>query len=164
MTFHPAGTTRRILAIALATLAGSACAQTPSAAERRAAELVSRMTLEEKAGQIQHRSAAIPRLGIPAYNRWNEGLHGVARTGEATVFPYNPGSPDFKDSTRFVDAKISYKWKPSVEFFVEGRNPGNATTSGSQGGFAGFAAGTPNLPDYSYAGRRIMVGVNFRTL
>jgi beta-glucosidase len=87
MTFHPAGATCRLLAIAFATLAGSACAQTPSAAERRAAQLVSHMTLEEKAGQIQHRSAAIPRLGIPAYNWWNEGLHGVARTGEATVFP-----------------------------------------------------------------------------
>jgi TonB-dependent receptor len=81
-----------------------------------------------------------------------------------TRFPYNPGSPNFKDSTRFVDAKISYKWKPNVEIFVEGRNLGNATTSSSQGAFAGFAAGTPNLLDYSYAGRRVMVGVNIRSL
>jgi TonB-dependent receptor len=79
-------------------------------------------------------------------------------------FPYNPGSPNFKDSTRFIDAKISYKWKPNVEFFIEGRNLGNATTSSSQGQFAGFSAGTPNLLDYSYAGRRIMIGVNLRTL
>jgi beta-glucosidase len=87
MTFHPAGARRRILAVGLAALAGSACAQAQSAAEERAAQLVQQMTLEEKAAQIQHRSAAIPRLGIPAYNWWNEGLHGVARTGEATVFP-----------------------------------------------------------------------------
>jgi TonB-dependent receptor len=81
-----------------------------------------------------------------------------------TRFPYNPGSPNFRDSTRFVDAKISYKWKRNVELFIEGRNLGNATTSNSQGAFAAFAAGTPNLLDYSYAGRRIMVGVNVRTL
>jgi beta-glucosidase len=89
MTFHPGGAKRRILAVGLATLAGSPYAQSPPAAsaEQRAATLVAQMTLEEKAGQIQHRAAAIPRLGIPGYNWWNEGLHGVARTGEATVFP-----------------------------------------------------------------------------
>lgn len=58
--------------------------QTP---EKRAADLVSRMTLEEKAGQIGHTAPAIPRLGVPEYNWWNEGLHGVARAGVATVFP-----------------------------------------------------------------------------
>jgi hypothetical protein len=41
---------------------------------------------------------------------------------------------------------------------------GNATTSNSQAGFAPFEAGTPNVLDYAYAGRRIMLGVNFRTL
>jgi TonB-dependent receptor len=82
----------------------------------------------------------------------------------ATRFPYNPGSPNFKDSTRFIDAKISYKWQPNIEFFLEGRNLGNATTSNSQGSYAPFADGTPNLLDYAYAGRRVMVGVNFRTL
>lgn len=55
--------------------------------ERRAADLVSRMTLEEKARQIGHDAPAIPRLGVPKYNWWNEGLHGVARAGFATVFP-----------------------------------------------------------------------------
>jgi beta-glucosidase len=45
------------------------------------------MTLEEKASQMQDVAPAIPRLGIPAYNWWNEGLHGVARSGNATVFP-----------------------------------------------------------------------------
>jgi TonB-dependent receptor len=78
--------------------------------------------------------------------------------------PYNPGSPNFTDATRFVDAKISYKWSPQVEFFIEGRNLGNATTSHSQGQFTPFSDGTPVLLDYAYAGRRIMVGVNFRSL
>ena len=54
--------------------------------ERRAADLVSRMTLEEKVLQMQSTAPAIPRLGVPAYNWWNEALHGVAQ-GRATVFP-----------------------------------------------------------------------------
>jgi len=54
--------------------------------ERRAADLVSRMTLEEKVLQMQSTAPAIPRLGLAAYNWWNEALHGVAQ-GRATVFP-----------------------------------------------------------------------------
>jgi beta-glucosidase len=54
--------------------------------ERRAADLVSRMSLEEKVLQMQSTAPAIPRLGVPAYNWWNEALHGVAQ-GRATVFP-----------------------------------------------------------------------------
>lgn len=55
--------------------------------EERAADLVSRMTLEEKAAQMQNDAPAIERLGVPAYDWWNEALHGVARAGGATVFP-----------------------------------------------------------------------------
>ncbi len=55
--------------------------------EKRAADLVSRMTLEEKVLQMQNSAPAIPRLNIPAYDWWNEALHGVARAGQATVFP-----------------------------------------------------------------------------
>lgn len=55
--------------------------------EERAADLVSRMTLEEKAAQMQNAAPAIERLGVPAYDWWNEALHGVARAGGATVFP-----------------------------------------------------------------------------
>jgi beta-glucosidase len=73
----------------------AAFAQQPSTApyqdpnlspERRAADIVSRMTLEEKALQMQSTAPAIERLGVPAYNWWNEALHGVAQ-GRATVFP-----------------------------------------------------------------------------
>jgi beta-glucosidase len=64
-------------------------------AEQRAADIVARMTLDEKVLQMQDGfsgpgepgSPAIPRLDIPAYDFWNEALHGVARAGEATVFP-----------------------------------------------------------------------------
>ena len=55
--------------------------------EQRVNDLVSRITLEEKVAQMQDVAPGIPRLSIPAYNWWNEGLHGVARAGNATVFP-----------------------------------------------------------------------------
>ena len=55
--------------------------------EERARDLISNMTLEEKAAQLGHTAPAIARLGIPEYNWWNEGLHGVARADVATVFP-----------------------------------------------------------------------------
>ena len=56
-------------------------------ARKKATELVSQMTLEEKASQLRYDAPAIKRLGIPAYNWWNEALHGVARAGQATIFP-----------------------------------------------------------------------------
>ena len=56
-------------------------------AKAAAKELVSKMTLEEKASQLRYDAPAIPRLGIPSYNWWNEALHGVARAGVATSFP-----------------------------------------------------------------------------
>jgi len=55
--------------------------------EQRVDDLVSRMTLEEKTSEMINTSAAIPRLGVPAYDWWSEGLHGVARSGYATLFP-----------------------------------------------------------------------------
>jgi beta-glucosidase len=55
--------------------------------EKRVEDLLSRMTLEEKVSQMMNASSAIERLDVPAYNWWNECLHGVARVGRATVFP-----------------------------------------------------------------------------
>ena len=56
-------------------------------AKKLAEELVGRMSVEERAGQLRFDAPAIERLGVPACNWWNEGLHGVARGGTATVFP-----------------------------------------------------------------------------
>src|SRR5262252_9375006 len=55
--------------------------------ETRVNDLISRMTLEEKASQLVNQARAIPRLHVPAYDWWSEALHGVARAGTATVFP-----------------------------------------------------------------------------
>ena len=55
--------------------------------DQRVDDLVGRMTLEEKAGQLVNRTRAIPRLNVPEYNIWSEALHGVAGGGFATVFP-----------------------------------------------------------------------------
>jgi len=62
-------------------------AQDTAPPDKRASDLVARMTLEEKVSQMQDTAPAIPRLSIPAYGWWNEALHGVARAGLATVFP-----------------------------------------------------------------------------
>lgn len=59
--------------------------------EKRAKELIAQMTLDEKVSQTVNHSAAIERLGIPAYDWWNEALHGVGRAGVATVFPQSIG-------------------------------------------------------------------------
>src|SRR5256884_2836377 len=75
--------------------------------ERRVADLLSRMTLEEKASQMQDVAPAIDRLGIPRYNWWNEALHGVARSGLATSFPQAIGlAATWDDSLIFRMATV----------------------------------------------------------
>jgi len=113
--------------------------------EERAKDLVSRMTLEEKVSQMLHSAPAIPRLGIPAYNWWNEALHGVARAGVATVFPQaiglaatfdedliykiadiisTEGRAKYHESVRKGDRDI-YKgltfWSPNINIFRDPR-------------------------------------------
>ncbi len=90
----------------LACFAASACgllAQTPAAVQgavyqdpsapldARVQDLLHRMTTEEKIAQLVNHAPAIPRLGVPEYDWWNEALHGVARSGVATVFPQTIG-------------------------------------------------------------------------
>ena len=71
--------------------------------EERVNDLVSRMTLQEKADQLLYTAPAIPRLGVPAYTWWNEALHGVARAGYATVFPQSITIADSWDESLMLN-------------------------------------------------------------
>jgi beta-glucosidase len=126
-----------------------AYAQTPPAAlpyrnpqltpAERARDLVSKMSLEEKALQLGHDAPALPRLGIPKYNWWNEGLHGVARAGIATVFPQAIGMA----ATWDVDRMRNTADVISTEFrakYLERRHP-----DGGSDFYRGLTVWSPNL-------------------
>ncbi len=107
-------------------------------ARQKAQELVSKMTTEEKASQLRYDSPGIPRLGIPEYNWWNEGLHGVARAGTATVFPQAIGmAASFdEDLIREVGNVIA----------VEGRAKYNAASAkGDRDIYKGLTFWSPNV-------------------
>ena len=107
--------------------------------EERARDLVAHMTLEEKVSQLGHTADAIPRLGIPEYNWWNEGLHGVARAGIATVFPQAIGlAATFDDALIHRDADaISTEFRAKYNL---GRGP-----DGSSEWYHGLTAWSPNI-------------------
>ena len=113
--------------------------------EQRSAELVSQMTLEEKISQMSHYAAAVERLDVPAYNWWNEALHGVARAGIATVFPQaigmaatwdqelmlrvataisDEGRAKYHEAVRRGDRRIYHGltfWSPNINIFRDPR-------------------------------------------
>ena len=100
--------------------------------------LLSRMTLEEKAGQMQDQAPAIPRLGIPAYGYWNEGLHGVAYSGYATNFPQAIGLAATWDSSLLHDIGEAIS--------VEARaKHAEAIRRGSHARFYGLTFWAPNI-------------------
>ena len=106
--------------------------------EERIKDLISRMTLKEKVSQLKYDSDAIPRLGIPEYNWWNECLHGVARAGLATIFPQAIAlAATFdEDFIREVASAIS----------DEGRAKYNeAIKQGNRGQYWGLTFWTPNI-------------------
>jgi beta-glucosidase len=106
--------------------------------EERAKDLVSRMNLEEKTTQMLFNSPAIPRLGIPSYNWWNEALHGVARAGTATVFPQAIGmAATFDEDLVFQIADI---------ISTEGRAKYHeAQRKGDHGIYKGLTFWSPNI-------------------
>ncbi len=93
--------------------------------ETRAADLVSRMTLEEKVSQLTHYADAVEHLGIPEYNWWNECLHGVARSGKATVFPQAIGMAatfDRKLMFRMADITSTEARAKYHDYFSRGKH------------------------------------------
>jgi beta-glucosidase len=121
------------------TLQKPAYLDTGLSAQKRAGDLVARLTLEEKATQIQHASPAIPRLNIPAYNWWSEGLHGVARAGEATVFPQAIAlaatwdTPLMQQTADVIATEFRAK-------YLKTRGP-----DGSSAGYRGLSVWSPNV-------------------
>ena len=113
--------------------------------QERAHDLVSRMTLEEKAAQLEDYATAIPRLGVPDYQTWNEALHGVARAGYVTVFPqaigmaatWNAATVQMMGDTISQEARAKYNqaqregnhriffgltfWSPNINIFRDPR-------------------------------------------
>nr|WP_245747173.1 glycoside hydrolase family 3 protein [Frateuria terrea] len=117
-------------------MAAFAASATPQDdARARAQALVARMTLPEKVAQLQNHAPAIPRLGVPAYDWWNEGLHGIARNGYATVFPQAIG--------------LAASWDPALleqvgeAVATEARAKFDAT--GVHGLFQGLTLWSPNI-------------------
>ena len=104
----------------------------------RAADLVGRLTLEEKVAQLMHAAPAIPRLGIPAYDWWSEALHGVARAGIATVFPQSIGLGATWDSALVhrVAAVISTEARAKYA---------QAQGEGRRGTYEGLTFWSPNI-------------------
>jgi len=104
----------------------------------RVDDLVSRMNLQEKTGQMLYNAPAIERLGIPAYNWWNEGLHGVARAGRATVFPQAIGLAATWDT--------SLIYKVATVISDEARAKHHASVrQGRRGIYEGLTFWSPNI-------------------
>ena len=102
--------------------------------EARAADLVSRMTRDEKISQLMNDAAAIPRLDVPAYDWWNECLHGVARAGAATVFPQAIGMAASFDTALMHDVAVAISDEARAKHheFVR-RGSGRATRASPSG-------------------------------
>jgi beta-glucosidase len=113
----------------------------PSACiDSRVNDLISRLTVDEKIGQLMMASPAIPRLGIPSYDWWNEALHGVARNGIATVFPQAIG--------------LAASWNPELHqriadvISTEARAKNNealAKSGGASARYQGLTIWSPNI-------------------
>ena len=106
--------------------------------ETRIDDLISRLSLEEKVGQMLMNTPGVERLGIPPYDYWNEALHGVGRSGKATVFPQAIGM------AATFDAELLFKVSSAIS--DEARAFYNAAqAAGNYNRYAGLTFWTPNV-------------------
>jgi len=106
--------------------------------DERVIYLINELTLDEKVQQMQHSTPAIPRLGIPAYDWWNEALHGVGRSGNATVFPQAIGL------AATFDTDLAYRTASAVS--DEARAIHNAAVAkDNRARYTGITFWTPNI-------------------
>ena len=111
--------------------------QLPTA--QRVDDLISRMTLDEKVSQLTHTADSIPRLGVPQYNWWNEGLHGVARAGYATVFPQAIGM------AATFDEPLMHKIASAISTEFRAKYYANVRPDGSTEWYYGLTVWSPNI-------------------
>jgi beta-glucosidase len=107
--------------------------------DQRVKDLISRMTLEEKAAQVGHTAPAIPRLGVPEYNWWNEGLHGVARAGIATVFPQAIGL------AATFDEPLMHQVADTISTEFRAKYSATVKPDGSTDWYRGLTVWSPNI-------------------
>ena len=106
--------------------------------EDRVNDLISRMTLDEKVSQMLYTAPTIERLGVPAYNWWNEALHGVARSGRATVFPQAIGL------AAAWDADLMFRVATVISDEARAKHH-DAVQKGRQGIYEGLTFWSPNI-------------------
>ncbi|MGH9734996.1 MAG: glycoside hydrolase family 3 C-terminal domain-containing protein [Candidatus Acidiferrales bacterium] len=106
---------------------------------QRVNDLISQMTLEEKISQLTHVAAGIPRLGVPAYNWWNEGLHGVGRAGYATVFPQAIGMAATFDEPLMHEVATVISTEFRAKYYA------NLHADGSSDWYHGLTVWSPNI-------------------
>jgi beta-glucosidase len=127
-----------VVAVCVNAMSQEAFRNTALPIDARVKDLVSRLTLEEKIGQMIYTAPAIPRLNIPEYNWWNEALHGVGRSGTATIFPQAIGL-----AATFNDALIK---QVSTAISDEARAMFNAAIKkGYRMHYGGLTFWTPNI-------------------
>ena len=105
---------------------------------RRVDDLVGKMTLEEKVSQMQNHAVAIPRLGVPEYDWWSEGLHGSARSGYATVFPQAIGL------AATWDTRLMHEVATTISTEARAKN-GEALRNGNHSIYYGLDIWSPNI-------------------
>ena len=107
-------------------------------AEQRAGDLLKRLTLEEKVSLMQNSSPAIPRLGVKPYDWWSEALHGIARNGNATVFPQTIGMAASFDAALLFNVFDAASDEARVKYR-------QASLQNKFGRYQGLTVWTPNI-------------------